>query len=256
MTPKTEPTDNPIGGGGEAAPASEWLTIAEAAARFGVSARSLRRAVDRLQNSEKERGANGVTNAAGNVVRTRQITRQTKTGPRSAAAYEIALLSHLAGDLRGEIAETGQSAKPKLNAAETVSGRGQERGANAAGNVDTSAAELVDQLRGEVAFLRAALGKEQQNTAAALGELSRANERAAFLITAAGAGRLSLPPMQTAETGEAASDVVNAAPAPIVDTTQERTHAPYSGETMETGQSVKPSEKRRFWAFWKTKEGG
>ena len=225
-----------------------WLTIAEAAARFSVLPRSLRRAVTRYQNA--------APNGEKNVVLTRTQTRSTKTGPRSVTTFPADFLSRLAADLRGDnegegenialnanVAPNGDTiaANGDMNTAPTVSERGQERGPDG----DAPDAALVTQLQSEVAFLRAALEKEQENTKAeqentraALAELSRAREQAQILIAATAAGRLQLVSNETASVG----DRENSAQAD----TQEVSNDFHSAE-----KAIGTEKRASWWEFWK-----
>ncbi len=228
-------------------PASgDWLTISEAAARFAVSPRALRRAIERCQNVPET------------FPQTVQKTVHTKTGERSAAAFPLSFVERLAGEIRALATKADETVTGPGN----VSQGEQERAGNVTENVPRNVpnvpaenAELLDQLRGEVSYLRAALeqsqanakaalDKEQENTRAALDELKRANERAAVLIAAVGAGRLQLEPLTNSDAA-AGSDAAHNVP-------HEASGAAERGETVEDAGTELIAEKTRpFWAFWR-----
>lgn len=210
--------------------AAEWVTVPEAARRLGLSERQTRRMVAKLPDTSRTQAG------------------QTPVRVRVDALHE----------LRGQAAEARHT--PDTSAPEA--GQDAGRGPDNAGHVEAvTDAALVAQLQSENAFLRDALKSEQENTRAALAELSRAREQAAVLIAAVGAGRLQLAPTEPIRAGmnegEASNETVKeTAAGPAFDSSQEATHGDLRADAGQIGQNVGSVEKRPFWAFWKKEAGG
>ena len=239
-------------GASEPGDASDHLTISEAAARFGVPPRALRRAIERCQNVPET------------FPRTVQKTVRTKTGERSAVAFPLPFVERLAGEIRALAAGTEQTTTAPGNVPQGE----QERAGNVTENVprnvsgnvpnvSAESAELLDQLRGEVAYLRAALEQSaanvkasEENTRAALAQLAEARKEGQVLIAAAAAGRI-LPPVGS--TGAIYSDAAAAGPDAAQTVPPEASGAATRGETSRIDESGEPTETRpNWWArLWK-----
>jgi len=149
---------------------SEFVTIAEAARRLGIAPRQVRRYAERLKPEDTCRDTIG-----------------TGTG-KDSVPLRVRFSAVIA--LRDEGKAQGQGK-------DTTEDRDRDTVGTVEDSVPALLRDIIARQDAEIANLRASLNKSQENTAAALAELQRANERSAVLIAAVGAGRLQIPAAQT-----------------------------------------------------------
>jgi ParB-like chromosome segregation protein Spo0J len=152
--------------GSEALLKDEWLTIAQAARRLGVSDRTGRRYAARLADSDRQQADSGPVR-----VRLSALAAALKASPASGNPDTLAVpvadsLADNAGTGGGQMADS----------------------------------RLFEQMQADIAFLRSALEREQGNTQAAnqatqdaLARLAESEKRSQVLIAAAAQGRLNAP---------------------------------------------------------------
>lgn len=254
----------------------EWLTIGEAAARFGVPARSLRRAIERCQNAARERGANEA-NGARNSVTTRQVTRHTRTGERTAAAFPVAFLEHLAVEIQAVPQGEGQSPHPNGNGAQTRQGTQSEPGTNGAENaanedsaprsapLDARAQNVVTLalLEAENERLRADLERERIGRQQEVTRLSSALEREQVLtLEALRVASHTQSELQTLRDRAALLEGQNAHLIEALPVASSDGHTPpheaaqsaTTNETADDGTQQPQAAPRPWWQFWKEQD--
>jgi len=197
--------------------AGEFVTVAQAAARLGVTEPRLRRAVARTGTA------------------TQTQTRRTRTGTRTGTVLPVAALVGLAAFLSENGTERehdGEQKRERERKPTQADAEGFAAPDTPAGNGD---AALVAHLTGEVEYLRAALAREQETAKAALDRLAESERRASVLIAAtAGAFGSQIGP-------RIASD---------------DTHGGLSGDRDkvpegETGSGNPLQKTRTWWRLWK-----
>ena len=142
------------------------MTVAQAAARLGVTEPRLRRAVARTGTA------------------TQTQTRRTRTGTRTGTVLPVAALVGLAAFLSENGTERehdGEQKRERERKPTQADAEGFAAPDTPAGNGD---AALVAHLTGEVEYLRAALAREQETAKAALDRLAESERRASVLIAA------------------------------------------------------------------------
>ncbi len=137
-----------------------FVTVAQAAARLGVTEPRLRRAVTRTGTP------------------TQTQTRRTRTGTRTGTVLPEACLDALAAFF----SENGTEREPDAEGERKRQRNGSQ--ADAEPFAASTDAALVAHLTGEVEYLRAALSQSQANASALTAELSEARKQSAVLIAA------------------------------------------------------------------------
>ncbi len=229
--------------------ADDWVTVAEAAARLGVTVPRLRRLLARPEWSK--------------LTGTR--TRTTATGTRTSVSVPVLLLPELAVALEAPLRQRDLSSMPvggdewipppswgtptvihlpDEDETETGTGTGTRRG-NVDSGPDASwreralvAEARVELLAAERDRLATALEREQENTRAALAHLADSDARLASVLAATGRVQLSEAP--------------DAPDAPGGDTSSTRSN-PEFGDGAETET---PSAQASWWARLFRRGGG
>jgi hypothetical protein len=161
-----------------------FVTVSEAARALGISDRQALRYAGRLSDADRRASETGPTRVRLEALRALRGERQNARSPRE----EV----HGTSDAMSDAGPTSVRPGPTHDG-----GHASDAASNA----------LVEQLKGEVAFLRAALEREQETARAALAELHEERQRAAVLITAAATGRLVAPEMAGANARRSPADV-------------------------------------------------
>ena len=197
-------------------PGGEWVTVPEAARRLGIDARQVRRYADRLGHSDRT---------------------EDRTRTRAGRPVLMVRLAAVAALREGK-------APPEPGVVEDIR-TGQDKDRTKTGQDDVLLSELRGRLAdkdAEIVYLRAALEREQANTAAALQQLRDADTRLAAVL--AGTGRLSLPSGEVGAT-HAPSHSGSEAPQPsgAKPPTGEGVTGHYGGAPIATAPDPGPAEE-------------
>ena len=151
----------------------EWVTVPEAARRLGIGERRAYRLASGLSDSDRQMSDKRQT-----------LVRQT--------ALEEAL------ERRSVEAEGVRQASDSVRQASDSAGAG-------VGHPSDMAQQLVDQLRSENAYLRAALEREQATAAGLVAQLRDADQRLAAVLASTGRLQIGVPEGVTSESTEEAT---------------------------------------------------
>ncbi len=180
--------------------ADDWVTVAEAARRLGIGERRAYRLASGLSDTDRRLSDNR-----------RTLVRQSAL---SAAAGIAPMEAEQPPGVSDTVGQVSDKAPPSV------------------GQVSDTA--LVEQLRSEVAYLRGALEREQENTRAALAQLADSDARLASVLAATGRVQLSEAPDAT---GTEASPNWS-------------TPAGNGAETVEAPRPGEASKLRPWWRWW------
>lgn len=207
----------------------EFVTVSAAAKHLGVAERTAHRYAARLTPGDRQ-----VSDGGGpRLVRLSAMVYEAK---------EAAARNSVSGGVRHH-----DSIDTRVSEADVGDGVAGLKGSITASapsvtaTVETTQAAMIAQLQAENARLWGTVEQLNTNVGALTSELSKANERAAFLLAAVGSGRIQI----------AAQEAEPAQQADAAESAYEATNDDLRADNNSGGQINQAEKHIPFWQFWR-----